>query len=125
MRKGLWQLDVHGERQAVDRVLVLGLVLPERAVALQQLVQHAAEAEPVGARVVRSALGQHLGRHVAVRAHRGVGLLLAEVAGQPEVGDADVAVLVEEDVGGLQVSEKISIISYLYRRYSTFCICLG
>ena len=106
-------------------MLVLGLVLPERAVALQQLVEHAAEAEPVGRGVVGRALAQHLGRHVAVGADGRVGLLLAEVAGQAEVGDADVAVLVEEDVGGLQVSEKISIISYLYRRYSTFCICLG
>lgn len=33
--------------------------------------------------------------------HAGVRLLLGEVAGQAEVGDPDVAVLVQQDVGGL------------------------
>ena len=104
--EGVRQLHVHGEGHPVDLVLVLGLVLPEGAVALQQLVQHAAEAEPVGGGVVGRALAQDLRGHVAVGAHGGVGLLLAEVAGQAEVGDADVAVLVQEDVGRLQVSAK-------------------
>lgn len=71
--------------------------------SLEQLVQHAAEAEPVGTRVVRRPLGEHLRRHVAVRADRRVRLLLAEIAGQPEVRDAHVAVLVQQDVGRLQV----------------------
>lgn len=84
-------------------MLVLGFVLPERRVALEQFVQHAAEAEPVRARVVRCALGQDLRRHVAVGADRGVRLLFAKITGQPEVGDAHVPVLVQQDVGRLQV----------------------
>ena len=52
-------------------------MLSEGTVPLQQFVEHAAEAEPVRAGVVRRALGQHLGRHVAVRAHTRVRSLLA------------------------------------------------
>ena len=62
------QLDEHGEGHAVDLELVLGLVLAEGGVALEQLVEHAAEREPVGGGVVGDALGQHFRRHVAVRA---------------------------------------------------------
>lgn len=61
------RLDLyHSEGHPVDLVLVLGLVLAERRVALEQLVEHAAEAEPVGRRVVARALGQHFWSHVAV-----------------------------------------------------------
>lgn len=70
------------------------LVLPEGRVSLQQFVEHASEGEPIGRRIVGSALRQNLGRHVAVGAHRRVGLLLAEVARQAKVGDSHVAVLV-------------------------------
>ena len=49
----------------------LRLVLPERAVALEQFVEHAAVAEPVGAAVVHLTLGQHLRRHVPVRPAEG------------------------------------------------------
>ena len=55
----------------------LCFVLSEGTVPLQQFVEHAAEAEPVRAGVVRRALGQHLGGHVAVRAHTRVRSLLA------------------------------------------------
>ncbi len=78
-------------------------MLPERTVSLQQLVDHAAEREPVSAGVVGHALGEHLRRHVAVGAHAGVRLFLAEITGEAQVGDAHMAVLVEEDVGGLEI----------------------
>lgn len=48
-------------------MLVFRLVLAERRVAFEQFVQHASEAEPIGARVVRRALREHFRRHVAVR----------------------------------------------------------
>jgi len=104
LRKRVRQLDVHRQRHAVDLVLVLRLVLPERAVPLQQLVEHAPKAEPVGAGVVRRALGQNLRGHVPVRSDAGVRFLLAEVASQAQVGDPDVAMLVQKYVGGFQVS---------------------
>ncbi len=69
-------------------------MLSERRVAFQELVEHASEGEPVGRRVVGSALGQHLGCHVPVGADGGVRLLLTEVAGQTEVRNSHVAVLI-------------------------------
>lgn len=42
----------HSQRHPVDLVLVFGLVLAEGRVSFEQFVQHASEAEPVGARVV-------------------------------------------------------------------------
>lgn len=58
-------------------MFVLGLVLPEGTVPLQQFVDHAAEAEPVSATVVAHALTKDLRRHVAVRADTRVWLLFA------------------------------------------------
>lgn len=86
----------HGERHPVNLVLVLRLVLPERAVPAawrfrrfsgaqrcpavpscaqlsphsppEQLEEHAAQREPVGAAVVGHPLLQHLRRHVPVGA---------------------------------------------------------
>ena len=42
----------HCQRHAIDFVLVLGLVLAERRVSFEQFVEHASEAEPIGARIV-------------------------------------------------------------------------
>jgi hypothetical protein len=56
----------HCQGHPVNFVLVLGLVLPERAVSLEQLVEHASKGEPVGTRVVGSSLGEYFRRHVAV-----------------------------------------------------------
>jgi hypothetical protein len=47
-------------------VLVLGLVLAKGRVALEQLVEHASEAEPVGAGIVGRTFRQDFGGHVAV-----------------------------------------------------------
>lgn len=58
----------HGEGHPVDLVLVFGLVLAERRVSLEQLVEHATEAEPVRRGVIGCALGQDLGGHVAMGA---------------------------------------------------------
>lgn len=58
----------HCERHPVNLMFVFGFVLAEGRVALQQLVKHAAEAEPVGRRVVACAFGEHFRSHVAVGA---------------------------------------------------------
>ena len=55
----VWELNVHGQGHSVYLVLVLGLVLPEGRVTLQQLVQHAPEREPVSRRVVRRTLREN------------------------------------------------------------------
>ncbi len=48
-------------------MLVFRLVLTERRMAFEQFVQHAAEAEPIGAGIVGRPLRQDFRRHVAVR----------------------------------------------------------
>ena len=58
----------HGQRHPVDFMLVFRLVLAEGRVAFEQFVEHTAEAEPVGTRVVGRSFRQHFGRHVSVRA---------------------------------------------------------
>lgn len=58
-------------------MLVLRLVLPKRAVAFQQLVDHATEAEPIGAAVITHPFTKNLGRHVAVRSDTRMRLLFA------------------------------------------------
>lgn len=56
----------HCKGHPVDFMFVLGLVLAEWRVSFEQLVQHAAEAEPVSGRIVAGAFGENFGRHVAV-----------------------------------------------------------
>lgn len=75
-------LMYHCQRHPVDLVFVFGFVLPKRRMTLQQFVQHAAQAEPVGRRIVRCALRQHFGRHIAMCADRGVRLLLGVITGE-------------------------------------------
>ncbi|RNA09524.1 hypothetical protein BpHYR1_005796 [Brachionus plicatilis] len=101
---GVGQLDRHGHGHFVYFVFVLGLVLSEGAVALEQLEYHAAEREPVGAGVVGDAFGEHLGRHVAVGADGRVRLFFREVARQTQVRYAHVTMLVEQYVGRLEIA---------------------
>lgn len=58
-------------------MFILGLVLPERAMAFQQFVDHAAKTEPIGAAVIAHALTKNLRGHVTVRSNAGVWLLFA------------------------------------------------
>ena len=60
-------------------MLVLGLVLSEGTVALEKLVEHTPETEPVRAGVVGSALGQDLRGHVAVSTNTGMRTLFTEI----------------------------------------------
>lgn len=48
-------------------MFVFRLMLPERRMAFEQFVQHATEAEPIGAGIVGRAFRQYFGRHVTVR----------------------------------------------------------
>lgn len=45
--------------------------------------------------------GPRKGEWGAGHSHTGVGLLLGEVTGQAQVGDAHVAMLIQQDIGGL------------------------
>ena len=79
----------------------------ERDGARERLVEHQGQGVDVGLAVHRLALGR-LGRHVAGRAHHGAGRLgvgrLGQGAGHAEVGHPDQALLVEEQVGRLDVA---------------------
>lgn len=90
---------------AVDLVpLDLLLARPEGRLALDHLVQETAEAEPVGRErvlLVVDDLGRHVAHGADPAAHH---VALGYLDGQPEVGDAHVAVVVEEDVLGLAVA---------------------
>ena len=89
----------HLEQHAVHRLGV------ERLAAGQQLVEHAAEREHVGARV--GLLAAHLlGGHVVRRPHHraGAGHVGAAQAGQPEVHDLDHAARQQVDVRRLEVA---------------------
>lgn len=56
----------HGQGHAIDLVLVFGLVLAEGRMAFEQFVEHTAEAEPVGARIVSRSFRKYFGGHVAM-----------------------------------------------------------
>lgn len=58
-------------------MLILGLVLPERAMAFKQFVDHAPETEPISAAVVAHALTKNLRGHVTVRSNASMWLLFA------------------------------------------------
>ena len=85
-------------------MLVSRLVLSERTVAFEKFIEHTAKTKPIGRRVVGRALGQDLRSHVAVGADRGMGLLFAKVTSEAQVGYADVSMLVEEYVGGFEIT---------------------
>lgn len=85
----------HGHGHPVDLVFVAHLVVAEGTVAAKQLVEHAAEGEPVGRGVVGSPALEHLRGHVAMGADAGVGPLPREVARQTKVTYPHVAILVQ------------------------------
>ncbi len=87
-------------------MLVAHLVMPEGAVPAKEFVQHASEGEPVGRGIVRSAPLEHLRGHVAVSALAGVGSFSREIAGQSEVTYSNMAILIQQDVRGLQGGDK-------------------
>jgi len=100
----VWKFHLHRQRHAINLMLVLGLVLSERTVAFEEFVDHAAKAEPVSTRVVAGTFAQDFRCHVAVRSNRSVRLLFAVVARQAQVRDANVTVLVQQNVGRLQIA---------------------
>ena len=81
----------------------------KRCPACQQGVEDRAQAVDVGRRRERApGTGRLLGRHVRGGPHRRARLRQLAVAldalGQPEVGDVRLAVLVQQDIGRLQVA---------------------
>ncbi len=109
------QLDRHGGAQAGERLgfLVDDLVQQrlvvrafERSGAGDHFIQHAAERPQIAAVVDLAAL-RLLGRHVGHGAHRSLGFGQPRRFGQPrqaEVHDGDLAVLGDQNVGGLDVA---------------------
>ena len=71
--------------------------------ARDELVQH--DAERVHVRAFRERLPCHLlGRHVSSRPDHRVRSSVAGRHGDPEVGDPDPSVLIDQDIGGLEVA---------------------
>ena len=96
-------------------------MLSEGAVAFEEFVEHATKAEPVGRRIVCRSFGKNLGCHVSMGAHRGVRLLLTEVTCQAQVGDPHVAVFIEENVGGFEITVNDESAVHVFQAQDHLC----
>lgn len=71
----VWQFDLHRQSHSINFVLILRLVLSKWTVTLQEFVDHAAKAKPIGTAVVAHAFAENLGRHVTMSSDTRVWLL--------------------------------------------------
>ena len=125
-----FQVPIHGWIESVGTSRFLFADLPQRLHGRfrsewrstgKQLVENRAQAVNVRRGRQSFALTRRLfGRHVSGcaedgGAHRQAGIVLRQL-GQPEIGDVRFALLVEQDIGGLQIAmENAALVGVMHR----------